>query len=60
MGSTKNRLIAMKKIKIENYVCYADKTVKFDELSDDDKEDMRKKMLQLLEKDTNVNVTKGK
>lgn len=50
----------MKKIKIENYVCYVDKTVKFDELSDDEKEDMRKKMLQLLEKDTNVNVTKGK
>lgn len=44
----------MGKLKIENYICFSEKTVKFDELNDDEKDEFRMHMMKILQKQTNL------
>lgn len=44
----------MSKLKIENYICFSEKTVKFDELNDDEKDEFRMHMMKILQKQTNL------
>lgn len=44
----------MKKLNFENYIYYPDKIIKFDELNDDEMDEFRKQMMQLLHEQTNL------
>lgn len=46
-------------LKFENYIYYPDKTVKFNELNDDEKNEFRKQMMKILQEQTNLVCTEN-
>lgn len=44
----------MDKLKFENYIYYPDKVIKFEELNDDEMNEFRKQMMQILLDQTNL------
>ncbi|WP_312496405.1 hypothetical protein [Anaerosporobacter sp.] len=44
----------MEKLRFENYIYFPDKNIKFDELNDDEKDEFRRQMINILEEQTNL------
>jgi len=44
----------MEKLKFENYIYFPDKIIKFDELNDDEMDEFRRQMINILQEQTNL------
>ena len=44
----------MEKLRFENYIYFPDKNIKFDELNDDEMDELRRQMINILEEQTNL------
>jgi hypothetical protein len=44
----------MEKLKIENYICFPGKILKFEELTEEEREEFRKQMIRILQEQTNL------
>ena len=44
----------MEKLRFENYIYFPDKNIKFDELNDDEMDEFRRQMINILEEQTNL------
>lgn len=44
----------MEKLRFENYIYFPEKNIKFDELNDDEMDEFRRQMINILEEQTNL------